>query len=185
MCEPSTLAAATLAVSVAGTAASFIGQQQQADSMEGQARSNADAIRQDTVNSYEQLQLRRVQERDAAIEEKMSAQSDAVKARSAARVSAGEAGVSGLSVDALMADYYGQEGRYADSVDRNYENTSQQIDQEMRGVQAAGTTRINSLPRGQRPSFLDAGLRIAGAGLKAYDVYATESARQRRADVGR
>lgn len=185
MCEPTTLAAASLAIASASTIFSFVQQQGQADYTEDMARQNADAVRQDTVNQYDQLSFRRIQERDAAVEEKMGANLDALRARSTARASAGESGVSGLSVDALIADYYGQQGRYNDGVDRNYANTSFQIDQEMKGAQARGTTAIRNLPRGQRPSFIDAGLRIGGAALGAYGRYADASARQRLNEQGK
>ena len=78
-------------------------------------------------------------------------------------------GVSGLSVDALMAEFDGRAAEYEDRVDQNTEWTMAQLNNEMKGIRANAEDRINSVQQAAKPSFFDAGLRIAGKGLDSYN----------------
>jgi hypothetical protein len=91
------------------------------------------------------------------------------EAVSTAQVSAGESGVSGLSVDALLQDYENQSLAY------NMALTGQQ---EMRDVQTglaltdAGFRTVNNQIGINRivskPGFLEGGLRVASSGLSGF-----------------
>jgi hypothetical protein len=165
------MAVAQFALSAAGTVAGFVGQSQQAEAQQEYYKNNRDAANKAAVNTYAANQNRALQERKAASQETQQLQTDAVRARSTAEVAAGEAGVSGLSVDALIGDYYGQQGRYERTLDNNYQMQADYLRGEMDATQAQAEGRINSVQQGQKPSFADAAIRILGGGLDAYGGY--------------
>ena len=115
------MAVAQFALSAAGTVAGFMAQSQQADAQQQYYENNRIAANKAAGDSYAANQNRALQERAAASQEQQNLQSDSIRARSTAEVAAGEAGVTGLSVDALIADYYGQQGRYERTLDNNFQ----------------------------------------------------------------
>lgn len=130
MCVP--LAAAGLALGAASAGASAIGGRQQAKAQyqaqlqqnEMQRRMQAQAAaaeRQRAGQEATSLRMRQAQEQEAVGREleQVSRKSQAALAR--ARVSAGESGVAGASVDALMGDYMRQEAGYRSALLRQQE----------------------------------------------------------------
>jgi len=104
----------------------------------------------------------------------------AAEARATARTASGEAGVAGLSVEALLNDFTTQEGRYRYGVRRNNELVTDQLTAEMEGARAQAQGRINSilslnLEPVSRPKYLGAALRIGGDALGAYAKYSRPS----------
>jgi len=73
--------------------------------------------------------------------------------------------VTGLSVDALLAEYDGRASKANDRIDENTDWTMSQLNTEMKSIQTNAQDRINSVQRAAKPSFFDAGLRIAAAGM--------------------
>src|SRR5690606_33738031 len=130
------------------------------------ARADADMKR-----GYISTQRRMIQEEAAAAAERQEVAREARAARARLLTAAGEGGVSGLSVDALLADYYGREATYMDQSRQQMEWTQQQLVDAMYGIRSQAEDRIHSVPKPVKPSFIDAGLRIAGAGLNAYTKY--------------
>lgn len=181
MCEPVSLAIASFAVSAASTVSGYMAQSQAADQQNAlyeANRKNAIAAHEDTNRA---LTNRQSQEMDAAAAEKFDVALDAKKARATNVVAAGEAGVSGLSVEALLREFSGREARYVDRVDENLDMSMAQLQDEKRASGFRTVDRINSVQRAVKPSFLDAGLKIAGAGLDAYTGYKYPNTRSRRA----
>ena len=84
-------------------------------------------------------------------------------AKATARVSAGESGISGLSVDALLANLSGDQARYNESVNQNYENASMAIDNQRTNAQVNAASQINSLKTPKSPDYLGAALKIGQA----------------------
>jgi len=173
MCDPVSLAG--FAISAASSVVGFMGQQQQAaqqDALYKQNRANA-------LRAFEDKQVatnwRMIQEQESAATEKQDVALQSRAAQASARVAAGEAGVSGLSVDALLGDIVGRTSRYNDRIDQQTDWTVAQLQQEKKGQAAQAVDRINSVPRGTKPSFIDAGLRIGAAGLNAYTDYQKRS----------
>ena len=115
------IAAATAIISVASTAVSFAGQRQQARQQARYQAQAAAAERQRFLQEQTSLRMRQAQEQEAVGREleQVSRKSQAALAR--ARVAAGEAGVAGASVQALMDDYMRQEGAYRASILRQQE----------------------------------------------------------------
>jgi len=101
-----------VAIQVAATAASIIGQKKQASQ---QRKFQAAATEAEQVRLQQQLQAQRVkqdQEMQARQSELFAIQQRAKASVARATVAAGEAGVSGSSVDLLLDDYYRQMGNY-------------------------------------------------------------------------
>jgi len=97
----------------------------------------------------------------------------AAQARATARVAAGEAGVSGLSVDALLYDFYQQEARFRDSVRLNAENRKKFGQSQLDALRSQTEQRINSIrpftPSPiEQPNFAAAALRLGSDSLDIY-----------------
>lgn len=183
MCDPTSLAAATIIIGGASTAYTYYGQQEEA---KAQNRFNATAAkegqelaRQSFDNEVQAMQEQNQQAQEAAGQQIQQVQKEAARARSTARVSAGEAGVAGLSVDALLADFDMQEAESIGAIKRNQYFDFRQRRNEMFGLRARGNQNIAStLYRKQRgPSAIGLGLSLGGQGLDAYTKYSQQMAK--------
>lgn len=168
MCFPG-LPAVMAGLAVASGGAQYIGARQQAKQQAAYQAQAAAAERQRFLQEQTSIRMRQAQEQEAVGREleQVSRKSQAALAR--ARVSAGEAGVAGASVQALMDDYVRQEGGYRAALLRQQElsgvGTGLQLEQAGFGTQQRqiGINRpIN------RPSFLTAALSTATGALGAY-----------------
>jgi hypothetical protein len=167
MCAPMLMAGLTLAMGAAQAVAGYQGQQAQYEAEQQRYNENVMASNQAAAVQYEYANRRIQQERAAAATEKADVAMDVREARAKAFVAAGESGVSGFSVDNLLAEFTQRGTRYANRVDQNLEMTTDQIQASKLESQAQAQSRINSLPQPQKPSFFDAGIRILGSALNA------------------
>jgi len=163
------LAATTGALGVASSAMQFAGQRQQAKAQAQYQKQAQAAERQRFQQEQTSMRMRQAQEQEAVGREleQVSRKSQAALAR--ARVSAGEAGVAGASVQALMDDYMRQEAGYRGALLRQ---------QELGGIatgmgleQAGFATQQRQIGINQpinKPSFLTAGLGAIQSGLSGY-----------------
>ena len=117
MCYPMVFAA----LAVASGTAQYIGQRRMARQQARYQAQAAAAERQRFLQEQTSLRMRQAQEQEAVGREleQVSRKSQAALAR--ARVSAGEAGVAGASVQALMDDYMRQEAGYRSALLRQQE----------------------------------------------------------------
>lgn len=117
MCNPAALAV----ISGLQVGMQFAGQQRQAKTQAAMQARAAAAERQRFQQEQTSMRMRQAQEQEAVGREleQVSKKSQAALAR--ARVSAGEAGVAGASVQALMDDYMRQEGGYRAALLRQQE----------------------------------------------------------------
>lgn len=172
MCELVTaLTAASFAVSAAGAVMSYQQQNINAKNQTIQHHINKENARKTFKDKNTDISVRQSQEQEAASVEKFDTALEANKARATARVAAGEAGISGLSVDQLLRDFSGRQARYNDRVDQNTDWTINQLQQEKKGLGAQYKDRVAAVPVGQKPSWADAGLRIVSAGINAATTY--------------
>lgn len=169
MCEPLTIM--TAALSAASTVTGFIGAQQQAKAQNQMVRENQKAANANLVREYADVQTRQIQEEDAAAVQKQDLSREARAARATTMAAAGEAGVSGLSVDALLADVYGKEATAKDRILQNTGFTTHNLTREMDGLKAKAKDRINSMPWATGPRPFAAALKIGGIGLDSYSSY--------------
>lgn len=165
------LAVGQFAISAGSAVMGFQAQQAQYEAQQQHYKNNREAANKAAVNTYASTQNRQLQEAKATSQEMQNLNTEAMRGRATATVAAGEAGVTGLSVDALIADYYGQQGRYERTLDNNYQMQADYLRGEMESNQATAEGRINSVDQGQKPSFADAAIRILGAGMDAYGTY--------------
>jgi hypothetical protein len=169
VCDPLSLIG--LAVSATTAGVSHVADVSAAEQQNRLYRENAMRANENARQQMFDTQQRMIQEQEAGASEKIDTMREAREARATAEAAAGEANVSGLSVEALMREFSGREAAFNDRVDQSTDWSMRQLNNEMRGVRANAEDRINSVQRAAKPSFFDAGLRIAGAGLGSYSDY--------------
>lgn len=154
MCDPMS------ALAITSTAASLFAQQKAADAQgaanERQAANTMEAYRQNVAQSN----LQQVQQQAQASQKLEQNNRAAAAAMARASVAAGENGVSGLSVDALLGDLATERDRYNDSVDTNYQSASGAIQSQRENLRANAQSQINALKTPVAPDYIGAGLRI-------------------------
>lgn len=152
---------ATFAIGATQAVTSFVGQNHMAEQNTASAISSANT-------QYAYTQNRMEQERRAGVQQITENRIQALRASSTAETAAGEAGVVGLSVDHLLGDIMGRQGRFTDSVNQNYEMSHDSLLGQEEGIQANAQSKINSVPKG---NILATGLQIASSGVSAASGY--------------
>ena len=146
MCEPTTIA--SIAMGVASAGLQIQGQRIQAQT-QCRVQENASKVeRQRYLNEVSSLRTQQGQEQVAAAQKLQANKTKAREARATARVSAGEAGVAGLSVDALMNDLTRKEAMYNNSV--NTQGQMLDVRREL-SLRDAGLGFTNNMLRINRP----------------------------------
>lgn len=159
------------ALAAANMASGFMDYKQNAADVRQSQIANREADMRDReylLEDYDQIGKARLTERQAAAEEVEGAAVAGMKARATARVSAGEAGVGGMSVEALLRDIYGQEAKIRNGVNQNLDNTESELDMQMRGAQRNTINRMASRTRYAAPNKLAAALKIGTAGAAGF-----------------
>lgn len=159
MCDPVT------ALTVASTAVGFIGQQQQAAAQEA-----ANNQARNLAIQNQQLQIRALQNQEdeearRASEALFDNQRQAEARKATAMVSAGEAGVSGLSVDALLGDLDRQVAENKQDIIQTVDFGQRQRQLDREGVGINAQSQVNQLPPVQFPSIFGAAI---DAGVSGY-----------------
>lgn len=165
------LALGSLVIGAAQGMAQYQQGQQAAERQNQYYQMNQEATNKALVNTYAGQQNQQIEERNASSQQAMQGEVKALQARSTAVTAAGEAGVSGLSVNELLGDYYSRESANRDAIDSNYQMTRDGIRANMEASQAGAISRINSVQQAVAPSFGDALLRIGGSALSAGGQY--------------
>lgn len=156
MCEPATIiAGASLAIGAGSAVASHKAQAKAAKA------NNTNAL-QAMTESWKDISLQEVQQQDATALTIMHIDRQARKADALARVSAGEAGVAGASVDAFLGDLSAEASAAKSTEGRNLDMTLAQLQREKISGRTVAQNRINAVPA---PNLFATGLTIAGQGL--------------------
>tara|TARA_R100000995_G_scaffold84916_1_gene65805 strand:- start:7288 stop:7812 length:525 start_codon:yes stop_codon:yes gene_type:complete len=167
MCSP----LVSVAMGVAQSASSIIGQRQQAE-MQEQAQATASAQeRQRYLAEVSAMRTQEQQEMIARAQRVQEASRRAMEARSRATVAAGESGISGLSVSALLGDLTRKEAEYTFSEQRQAEMASvgRQIQLQESGIGFnRNMLRINRPI--EQPDYLGSALGGIQTGLSNYSV---------------
>lgn len=159
MCEPTTM----MVLTIASTAAQVYQQQQ---TMKAQERYNQQTYKNQMLQyQYNQANnnFTRTQEAANLAEQKLVNNAAARRAESTATVAAGESGVTGLSVDALLADLSGRAGRDNTTAEVNYLRRDNAIQADMFNTWAGTASAINKLETPKAPDYLGAALKIGNA----------------------
>lgn len=156
MCDPGTIiAGASLAI---GTGSAVVQHKAQAKA----AKANEANAVQSMVESWKDISLQEVQQQDATALTIMQSDRAARKADALARVSAGEAGVAGASVDAFLGDLSAEASAFKMTQERNLNMTTAQLQREKISGRSVAQNRINAVPA---PNLFATGLTIASQGL--------------------
>ena len=147
---------------------------QQAEMQRRYQAQAAAAERQRALQEQTSLRMRQAQEQEAVGREleQVSRKSQAALAR--ARVSAGEAGVAGASVDALMGDYLRQEAGYRSALLRQQELSGVGVGLGLEQVGLASQQRLIGInqpiaePARPRGLGIQDVLSVASGGLQGY-----------------
>ena len=161
MCNP---AIAVAAFTAAASAYSINEQATQANYQQAAAERNADNQNKANQENYKlqnsQINQQELQEGTQAAQLKQQQKLDAQKQVASARVAAGEAGVSGLSIDSIFSDVVRQASNNITTIDNNLADSNAQRATERKVLQ-------NNTEAGmQNPSFYKGGNALLGAGLQ-------------------
>jgi hypothetical protein len=195
MCAPAVFAIGSLVVGLASSALQYVGAQRVANQqasyqnqMVGMEYQRAAQEQQQLLlkNQQEQasLRLRQAQEKEAATRELAKVSMEARAASSRAVVAAGEAGVTGLSVDALLGEIRRQELGYFETTTRQGQMRDSYYDQSLTNMttglgmnletsRLASQMNVNQINRPiQKPSFasfmINNSSAVLGAGQNFY-----------------
>lgn len=169
MCDPISLA--SFAVGAASQVSSFMSASQEAQTQNKLAENNRIEANRAAADQYASIQERMLQEQAASGRELETANKDAAKARATASVTSGEAGVTGISVDSLLADYNAQQGQFERTNAQNLKMTQDGLRDQLKSAKANAEGRINSVQKVAKPSLAPFAIGIAGSGLDAYTAH--------------
>lgn len=157
MCDPVTMTVLTIA-----STAATVYQQQEAEKAQADANQRAYDSQMIAYNAnIANANLTKTQEAENLSQKKIENNAQARREMSKATVAGGESGVSGLSVDALLAELGGSAGRANASAEQNYLRRDRAIEMDRMNAWAGTASAINSLKTPQQPDYIGAGLRIA------------------------
>lgn len=135
-----------------------------------QERVAADAVRQ-TIEDYDQIERMRQEERASAVQRDHQNEVEALQRRGAITAAAGDAGLGGVGLDALLRDVFRQAGVNRDAINQNLQNTNQQLTAEAHGLRRQAQSRINGMPPLARPSLAATALRTGTGLLTNYQLF--------------
>jgi hypothetical protein len=176
MCSPEAQAASAVVQGIMQQNAAVAAANRQ-NAIWRQNEANARVARTDEQRA---LNLRIGQEGNASAQQKMAILIDSLKTQGRAATASGEAGVSGTSVGRLMADITRQQTVAQGTVQRNFDMTKAQLNQQKEATTATYMGRVNSVQKGWAPSAGDAMLGIA---LNAGTAYGAGKIAQANADA--
>lgn len=153
----------TAALAIASTTATLYQQEQNVKTQEKyndrQYENTVEALNENLAQTGVAQQQAGKQAADKQYENNLAAQ----KAKATAKVSAGEAGVAGLSVDALLSEMDASRLRYNDSITANLVDTNMELNNQRTNAAVGARSQINSLKTPQAPDYVGAALKIGGA----------------------
>lgn len=164
MCiEPTTMLAIA---SAASTVATVNAQQEAAKAQEQANRRQYENTMRAMAANVNQTNAEHMQQREASMQKLEENNLAATAAKATAQTSAGESGISGLSVDALMADLGTKQNRFDSSVTTNYQNAEMAINNQRENIGINAASQINQLKTPAMPDYFGAALRIGDAAYR-------------------
>ena len=161
------IALAGLALGAGSAAASYAGQRKQAKQQARYQAQAAQAERQRALQEQRSIRMRQAQEQEATNRELADVALKSREALATATTSAGESGVAGLSVDALLDDYTRQEASYRMGIGRQQEMKDLQTGLALTDAGFRSQNRLIGINRPVVRQSLGAGLAsMASAGLQ-------------------
>lgn len=173
MCEPVSIAMAVVGAlsAVAGHQQAEVAAKVQTKQHEQNQRNAQAALR----DSYIAIQNRQQQEAESAAQQVEERRRESVRQMSSAYAAAGEAGVSGLSVQSILADIGATAARDISTIEENRDWSLDQLNSEMSGARNQAMSQMNATTAGVRPSGWATALQIGSSAVGAYASYATRT----------
>lgn len=164
MCDP-----ISIGLAVAQTGATIMGQRQMAAAQERAQANASKAERQRYLHEVSSMRIQQGQEQVAAAQRLQESTKKAREARATARVSAGEAGVAGLSVDALINDLTRKEAEYNFNTQKQLQMSDVNRTLQLRDAGLGFTNNMLRINKPiEQPNYLGAALSGAQTGLSTY-----------------
>lgn len=160
MCEPGTATMALAIASAASTAATVYAQDQTAKAQAAANQRQYDAQMTAYNANIANANWMKTQEADNLAQKQIENNAQARREMAKATVSAGEAGITGTSVDALLAELSGNAGDANTTAEVNYLRRDRAIEMDRMNAWSGTASAINSLKTPQEPDYLGAALRI-------------------------
>ena len=165
----STATKISLALGAAQAGMQIQGQRQQAKTQAEVQRRASAAERQRYLHEVSSMRIQQGQEQVAAAQKMSESARKAMEARATARVSAGEAGVAGLSVDALINDLTRQEAEYSFNVQKQAQMSDVNRQLQLRDAGLGFTNNMLRINKPiEQPNYLGAALSGAQTGMSTY-----------------
>lgn len=155
MCEPTTLLAISAGISALSATAGHMAQSRQAKAEEQAATESYNSDQAQLAERYNQQN----QELNQQQTERTRA---AMVERGRLNAAYGEGGVVGGSLDRIMNQNEFNLGQDLATMNANRDNLTRQTRMDGTGLRANAQSRMNQI---KRPSFIDTGLKIAGAAV--------------------
>lgn len=175
MCEPTTMAIAMFAMSAGSAVMQHQQASAQADMQTAAYKQNRQNALADMRNQYAATGQRQQQEQQATAQQIQQRTLQARQEEASARVAAGEAGIQGNSVDAIMRQISGLASGDVSTMQQNREWSIDQMNSEMLGQRSAAQSRINSMSRGVKPSKAALAFKIGEAAAGSYNGYTAQT----------
>jgi hypothetical protein len=156
------------ALSIAQATMGFVSASANADAQNKQHRQNQLNVISSYQDEIANRNARVVQEREAASAALLDRRLEGLRSRATATVASGEAGVTGLSVNALLNDFLGQEGRAVTALQTNFENRHLALRNEGEASFHRARGRIFNVPTAAPPSPLPYMIQAATGAVNAY-----------------
>lgn len=145
------------------------GQRQAAETQEKVQRNATKAEQQRLLQQQSAERINQRFQQEQVAQQLQKSNIKAMQARATARVSAGEAGVSGLSVDALTNDLTRKQAVYNFGLQRQLEQSNIATELRMEDNVLGSQQRILSINQPiEQPNYLEAALRGVTTGLNTY-----------------
>lgn len=151
------------ALAIASAASSAIAGQQAASAQAAANQRQYQNTLQAMAANVNQTNLMAEQERENAMQRTEENNMKARASQATATVAAGEAGISGLSVDALLGDLSGKQNRFNTSVATNLDRANSAISLKRDNAYFDASSTINGLKTPAAPDYLGAALKIGTA----------------------
>jgi hypothetical protein len=163
---------ASTVAGIGSSVASYAGQRRMAKQQAAYQAQAAAAARQKRAYQVSTAQIEAAQQREAVAEEKGLVRKKTEADLSTARVSAGESGVSGVSVQHLMDDLRRQQAARLSGLTKQEERMELRRGLGLRQIELASQQELIGIEQPiQKPSGLGAALQGIQAGLGAYSMY--------------
>ena len=163
------LAATSIYSSVAGAALSIRGQQQQAKMQARMQAAQSKAENQRYLAEVSAMRMQQAQQQQAVAQQIEDSTRQAREARATARVSAGESGVTGLSVDALISDFTRQEAEFRFATFQQQEMANVNRELQLQDASRQSEQNLISINQPiQRPNYAGAAIDLFGTGAEIY-----------------